>query len=407
MDHTGGQSDAMHFIAEGITALAGFEVAAISIVDGAEIYTAAVAGSREAAAELMQLRTPVDALLAELASADEWGTLRFLPHERASDHLDGFEWVPDQEVDDVSDAWHPRDMLCALLHDGDGRLRGVLSVDLPRNGRRPAKAQREILEVYAGFAQQAVVNFVERDELARDLEVQRSISHYRGQLIDVLSHEVQTPTSAIIGRAEVALDDEGDPEQRQHLEVILRAALRISAMAEDLLVMGRVDNVDRPLPTSPVDVAGIVRDAHALLREEAARRDVELTIALDETPTATIGDAEELDAVVSNLVSNAIKYSDPGGRVLISTHGSDDDQVSLVVSDEGIGISEEDQVRLFEEFYRSPSATARERPGNGLGLAIVDRIVRRHRGHIVVDSTLGVGTLVRVVLPAARLASDA
>jgi signal transduction histidine kinase len=105
--------------------------------------------------------------------------------------------------------------------------------------------------------------------------------------------------------------------------------------------------------------------------------------------------------MLANLVSNAVKYSDEGGSVTVDL-GADDGQATLRVIDRGLGISESDQRELFREFFRSSNPEALARPGSGLGLVIVDRIVRRHGGRIEVDSGLGEGTTVTVTLPLSR-----
>ncbi len=117
-----------------------------------------------------------------------------------------------------------------------------------------------------------------------------------------------------------------------------------------------------------------------------------------------LGDAEELDRVCANLVSNAVKYTPADGAVSIRVEvagGQHPGQVVLTVADEGIGISEEDLARLGTEFFRSSNPAAVAQPGTGLGLAIVQRIVRRHHGRLEIESELGKGSIFRVFLPAA------
>ena len=173
-------------------------------------------------------------------------------------------------------------------------------------------------------------------------------------------------------------------------------------MIQDLLALAKVNNPDRPLHEVEVDVAALVRVVVDSVRAEAAAGDVKVQLDLPADPMLVRGDPGELEDLVGNLVSNAIKYSDPGDSVTAAVQrvvqgGSA--YVELAVIDEGIGIAEEEQDRLFEEFFRSENLAARARPGTGLGLAVVDRVVRRHRGRIEVESELGEGTTFRVLLP--------
>ncbi|MFC7493173.1 MULTISPECIES: sensor histidine kinase [unclassified Nocardioides] len=166
--------DALQLIAEGVTELAGFGIAAISVVrENGMLESVAIAGNEEARAELEGTRTPVDRMLEELTKADDWGLLRFVPHERL-DFSDGdtWGWVPDIDpIDDAPDAWHPLDLLIAPLYDDEGVLRGSLAMDLPVTGRRPTEAQRAVLNRYAEQAGRAVVVALEREALAHQVRM--------------------------------------------------------------------------------------------------------------------------------------------------------------------------------------------------------------------------------------------
>jgi signal transduction histidine kinase len=393
---------ALQFIAEGVTELAGFGVAAIGVVRHGVLHTVAVAGDEEASEELRDTQTPVEALLAELENAEDWGAFKFVPHEREGPHLTAYQWVPDLDVADAPDAWHPHDLLCALLTDADGEMRGVLSIDVPHDGRRPGPEQRRILELYARQAERAVITALERGEIARDLAQERAVAAYRSQLVDVLSHEVQNPLTAILHNAELLLEvGPHDDLTVRGLEAIQRGAERIQVMGADLLVLARVGNPVRPLAET-VDLVSVARDACELLAAEARQRSVVVRLVAEAESLPVLGDPLDLDALVGNLVSNAIKYSEPGGRVHVLVRrctGPQEAQAELVVEDEGVGIADDERGRVFEEFFRSADPRVRERAGTGLGLAIVERAVSRHGGRVDVESAPDVGTRFRVLLP--------
>ena len=393
---------ALQFIAEGVVELAGFDVAAISVVRDGILHYAAVAGDDRARRELAELRTPVDAVLAELEHAEDWGLLKFVPHEREAGHLDDYSWIPDIDVSDEPDAWHPHDMLCALLHDDNGTLRGLLSIDLPRNGRRPGPEQQRILQLYARQAARAVITALERGEYADGLAREQAVAEYRAQLMDVLSHEVQNPLTAILQNAELLLtEDHHDALTVRGLENIQRGARRIEAMGRDLLVLARVGKPDRPLD----DVVDLVRRARGvveLLGTEAQIRRIAVDVEADVDRLMVTGDVRDLDALVTNLVANAIKYSEAEGRVLIHLAAVEEEGAAwavVEVVDQGLGIAEEDQSRVFEEFFRSADPRVRLRPGTGLGLAIAERAAARHGGTISVRSSAEEGTRFVVELP--------
>jgi signal transduction histidine kinase len=148
----------------------------------------------------------------------------------------------------------------------------------------------------------------------------------------------------------------------------------------------------------PVDLHHVVDEVVELSAVAADRKGIIVSVQAPAGPLATLGDADELDRLCANLVSNAIKYT-PDGRTVTIKLTRDGDQVELCCSDEGIGISAQDQEKLFEEFFRSTNPAAIALPGTGLGLAIVKRIVERHDGRIEVESELGKGSTFRVRLP--------
>jgi signal transduction histidine kinase len=166
--------DALQLIAEGVTQLAGFGVAAISVArEDGKLEVMAVAGSDAAREQLEGVRTPLDRLAREIAKADDWGLLRFVPHERLDPEVgEQWGWVPDVDpIDDAPDAWHPLDLLIAPLYDNEGVLRGTLAIDLPVDGRRPGEAQRAVLSKYAEQAGRAVVVALEREALAHQVRM--------------------------------------------------------------------------------------------------------------------------------------------------------------------------------------------------------------------------------------------
>ena len=172
----------------------------------------------------------------------------------------------------------------------------------------------------------------------------------------------------------------------------------------DLLTMARLSDPRAPFHPVRVDLRQIVLEVDEECRPAAVSGGVTTVIEVPDHGITVPGRRDELHRMLANLVSNAVKYSDPGGSVTVGVE-HDGEHVVVRVSDEGIGISEEDQQDLFREFYRSTNPRALERPGSGLGLVIVDRIVQRHGGRLQVESRLGEGTTFVVRLPAATPAA--
>ncbi|MEX0427211.1 sensor histidine kinase [Nocardioides sp. DS6] len=231
--------------------------------------------------------------------------------------------------------------------------------------------------------------------VARDLQ---ELDHARSRLTATVSHELKSPLMAVRANVELLEEAPGDPELHEHaLSAVARGTERLQRLVDGLRRFSRLGDPREARVRRLVDLAAVTEQAVALSAATATHRGVALSH--HRAAAVVLGDPDELDQVVLNLVDNAVKYTPRGGQVLVTTarHGHD---VELSVSDTGIGISEEDQARLFTEFFRSTDNAARLEPGTGLGLSIVDRIVRAHDGRIDVESALGVGSTFRVTLPA-------
>ncbi|WP_143099749.1 sensor histidine kinase [Nocardioides psychrotolerans] len=163
--------DALQLIAEGVTEMVGFQVAILSVVRDDSLRAVAVAGSESARERLINAVTPMEVIHQELAVADDWGRFKFVPSERAPADTADWGWVPDLEPSDDPDAWQALDLLVAPLRDASGEIVGLLSIDLPVNGRRPDSDQRTLLERYAAQAERAVLVALERQALSEQIRL--------------------------------------------------------------------------------------------------------------------------------------------------------------------------------------------------------------------------------------------
>jgi two-component system phosphate regulon sensor histidine kinase PhoR len=228
----------------------------------------------------------------------------------------------------------------------------------------------------------------------------RRLERMRRDFVANVSHELKTPLTAIRGYAET-LASGGVPQDRvrSFLEVILRHADRLGALIDDLLQLSRIES--RKLELHPTEV-DVVRVARSLLRDLAPRLAEKGHAAevVDAGAVAARADERALEQVLMNLLDNAIKYTDPEGRITVTVRASPA-RVWVVVSDTGIGIPRADLPRVFERFYRVDKARSRELGGTGLGLSIVKHLVQALGGEVHVESELGRGTRVSFSLPRA------
>lgn len=236
----------------------------------------------------------------------------------------------------------------------------------------------------------------------RDITGEREAERAKQDFFALVSHELRTPLTAILGYVELLASDDGAPfpqEHARHLEVIERNARRLVRLVGDLLFAAQVEGAPLLLEPAEVDLVALVRDAVELARGRAEEGGVALVTELEPVERC-IGDRDRLAQVLDNLLSNALKFTPPGGRVVVRL-AHEGPHARIEVADTGVGIPVEDQPRLFDRFYRARNATSRSVPGLGLGLTIVRTIVEGHGGTVAVRSTPGRGASFTVLLPAA------
>jgi signal transduction histidine kinase len=235
--------------------------------------------------------------------------------------------------------------------------------------------------------------------VVRDVTQQRQLEAVRRDFVANASHELKTPAATIQAVAETlgqaAADDPAAiPHFASQLE---REAVRLSRIVADLLDLSRLESGSAL--DDLVSLGAAAREEGQRLEETAVQAGVTLEI-LTEGERPVRGSQRDLALLARNLIDNAIRYSHGGGEVVVQVD-SDAEEVTLRVSDRGIGIPSRDISRIFERFYRVDRARSRETGGTGLGLAIVKHVVENHGGTIDVESELGRGTTFRVKLPAA------
>jgi signal transduction histidine kinase len=239
----------------------------------------------------------------------------------------------------------------------------------------------------------------------REVTAERKADRMKDEFVATVSHELRTPLTSIVGYVELLLDPldgEVDPVQSEYLKVVARNARRLERLVGDLLFLAQVEAGRLELAVGPVDLCALARTAIDGARPMADDKGVRLELDCAECGDVE-ADAVRIEQLLDNLVSNAVKFTQGGGRVEVCIRTAGDD-VLLQVSDTGIGIPELELGRLFQRFFRASSATSREIQGTGLGLAIAKTIAEAHDGTIGVESEAGVGTTFTVRLPARRVA---
>jgi len=288
-------------------------------------------------------------------------------------------------------------------------VRVALDGRVVSEGRSTLLAPGRIFEVYAspmpGGGAVAVLHDITRIE---------QVERIQRDFVANVSHELRTPLTSISGYVETLLDHEANlsAQAREFLSTILKNAIRMNRLTEDLLVMARVESSEQELRPTPIRADALIRDAVQAM--SGLVQDAQAVLEIGEVATdEVLADADAIVQLLSNLIENGIKYgqSRSGSRshVIVSAREISEPfaAVEFRVRDFGQGIASEHLSRIFERFYRVDKARSRESGGTGLGLAIAYRVVQNHGGTIRAESVLNSGSTFIFTLPKQRTIGQA
>ena len=252
----------------------------------------------------------------------------------------------------------------------------------------------------AGIAIENVRLFREIQEKTKQLEV---ANKHKSEFLANMSHELRTPLNAIIGFSEVLSErmfGEINEKQADYLKDIHESGKHLLSLINDILDLSKIEAGRMDLELSNFNLPAAISNAMTLVRERAQRHGVQLGAEVDARLGEFQADERKFKQILLNLLSNAVKFTPEGGKVDVSAW-LDTDKVEIAVRDTGIGISLEDQARLFEEFRQVGSDRARKAEGTGLGLALTKKFIELHGGAIAVQSGPGKGSTFSFSLPLA------
>ena len=281
-----------------------------------------------------------------------------------------------------------------------GEALGVIV--LTRVSVRPFSPREvQLVETFADQAAIAIQNvklFKEIREKSEQLEI---ASRHKSEFLATMSHELRTPLNAIIGFSEVLLQQMFgplNPKQAEYLDDVLSSGRHLLGLINDILDLSKIEAGRMELDVDTFSLVEALQNGVTMVRERAARHGIALSLDVAAGVDLVEADPRKVKQVLFNLLSNAVKFTPDGGRVDVSAARANGDIV-VNVRDTGIGISPEDQERIFEEFQQARRQTERSREGTGLGLSLAKRFVELHGGKIWVESLPGKGSTFTFTLP--------
>jgi signal transduction histidine kinase/DNA-binding response OmpR family regulator len=238
----------------------------------------------------------------------------------------------------------------------------------------------------------------------RDVTRERAVDRMKTEFVSLVSHELRTPLTSIKGYVDLLLDGEvGDlePDQKEFLAIVRNNAQRLVALINDLLDISRIESGKIELRPTAVDLARLIEGATMAMRPQLDGKRQRLIVSVADNLPSIWGDADRVAQVLTNLVSNAHKYTPVNGAIRIAAE-CQGHQVRVDVQDTGIGLSAEEQSQLFTKFFRAENRATQEVGGTGLGLVITRSLVEMHGGTMEVVSAPGKGATFSFTLPIAR-----
>ena len=262
----------------------------------------------------------------------------------------------------------------------------------------------EVIELLKTFATQSVLAiqnarlFREIEEKSREIE---AANRHKSEFLANMSHELRTPLNAIIGFSEVLgerMFGELNEKQAEYTDDILSSGRHLLSLINEILDLSKVEAGRMELELAAFDLPLAIDNARTFVRERATKHGINLDVTVDERLGDFVGDERKIKQILLNLLSNAVKFTPEGGRIGINARQADG-SVEISVSDTGIGISPEDQSKIFEEFRQVGGDYAHKREGTGLGLTLAKKFVELHGGKIWVESEVGKGSTFCFTLP--------
>lgn len=389
-------NDTLKMIAEGLNRLVPFEEISVYLVDWERNLLIPVYATGPYSSEVLADIGPITGLAGEVARSGKVEIVR-----------DSMDDLRVEDIPGIDEEEIRQTMMCIPLKSKAGEVEGVL--DLYRDmGRQFTPAEWEIAEPFAAHAAIALENARLREELRKNFEsVQKAfedmkeLDRAKDSLVNTISHELRTPLTTILGYLEMASEGmygDTSPKLKDKMQSMVDSVNRINALVGKMLEMSRLQDGTLTLDIEPINLAMLTREVVKELESDVARRKHQLSVMFGNELPVVEADRLRMHDVMFNMVHNAIRYTDDGGKIVI---GADilGGRVHIWVKDSGRGITDEDKKKVFDRFFLAEEGLVREDGRVGIGLYVSREIVRKHGGEMWFESKEREGSTFHFTLP--------
>jgi PAS domain S-box-containing protein len=279
----------------------------------------------------------------------------------------------------------------------NGEIDGVMAIG--RDITERILQERELKDLNARLIEANRIISIERDRAQEKVTVLEELNRLKNEFISNVSHELRTPLASIVGFAEAITSDPEMPREMidEFNNIIYTEGKRLAKLINDILDFSKLDAEGEKLEKKDFDFVPLLKELVEIYTKQAVEKGVELNAEIPETEIIIHGDRERLSNAIGHIISNAVKFTDKGGRVTVLVNNFLKD-AEVIVSDTGIGIPKEELPELFQKFSKI-NRPGSQVPGAGLGLAMAKKIIDLHNGLINVKSEVNKGTTFVIRLP--------